>query len=769
MKIKGIVALFLTVSMMLSFFGSVAVVAEFQGQSGNEIVFDADGDNSSKNKGIIHSCVYDSASQKIVINGSVMHDVFISHREYSINLYKISPEHSLKTVLGEADVTLLASTSISIKFNFTADARELDDIFSQYVVALVSKDGKVDYVGDRLYPFVESQYLAQFDRTNYKGAYIPETQQILQSEPSLAVVPVYLDKLMSAGTTGYLYSLEGTHIFFDKEYIDSLDRTVRSLYSCGAKIYLQLLLNNTVSHTDTKYDIPDIFSVSVMKEIYSYCDFLSDRYSSYKNGYVDGIILGKNLDDTEEYNNDRYADEEKYTNALALYGVIAGTAIRKNIPSADISYSFTSANTYGAQYDRECAFESSRMIDTICAYFDEFYSDGFNFSITLESSCVPLSISNDTLVDTINLSAKYDGKQITEQNMSVFSDFLSSLDDKYSSAPSNFIYVWNVDSALSGNALSCAYTYLYYKLFAQEKLSAFVVSFEDNPSATDDLVNIMKYIDTYRGVELTFPLLTFFRKNNWEEVVSGFNSFDLATRKHNKIEILESIPEKTVGEFLYFDFSDSSTYNSWFAGRGIGSVSIDYHKELGRSLCAEINTDILGQTEYAYLFNSYEYPENFMYTPYLTIALAIEDNDGISDIFEVEVAFENSGNIYEASRIVHTGEATYLHFDVSAFSSNHIAENIRVSVRPMSNTAGDYKLFISSIKGSSTDFNDDELKMKIEKERLRIRNSLVDEDKKLNSQTTFLIIIVVVLAAVILSVMLFFFLRREDSDIENDK
>ncbi len=769
MKIKGIVALFLAISMMLSFFGSVAVVAEADGQSENEIVFDADGENSSKNKGIIYSCVYDSASQKIVINGSVMHDVFIAHREYSINLYKISPEHSLKAVLSESEVTLLASTSISIKFNFSADARELEDIFSQYVVALVSKDGKVDYVGDRLYPFVESQYLSQVDRTNYKGAYIPETQEILQGEPALAVVPVYLDKLMSSGTTGYLYSLEGTHIFFDKEYIDSLDRTVRSLYSGGAKIYLQLLLHSSELQGNAKYDLPDIFSVSVMKEVYSYCDFLSDRYSSYKNGYIDGVILGKNLDDTEKYNNDRYGDEEKYTHALALYGVVAGTAIRKNIPSADISYSFTSANTYGAQYDRERAFESSRMIDTICAYFDEFYSDGFDFSITLESSHIPLSISNDTLDDGINLSAEYDGKDITEQNVSVFSDFLASLDRKYSSSPSNFIYVWNVDAALGGNALSCAYTYLYYKLFAEAKLSAFVVSFEDNIGATDGLINIIKYIDTYHGIQRTFPLLSFFRKNSWEDIIHGFDSFDFVTRKHNKIEILPSIPSSTVGEFLYFDFSDSSTYNSWFAGRGIGSISIDYHKVLGRSLCATINTDSLGQTEYAYLFNSYEYPENFMYTPYLTIALAIEDNDGISDIFEVEVAFENSGNVYEASSIVHTGEATYLHFDVSAFSSNHIAENIRVSLRPMSNTSGEYKLFISSIKGESAELGDDELKMRIEKERLRIRNSLVDEDKKLNSQTTFLIVVVVVLAAVILSVMLFFFLRREDNDIQNDK
>ena len=773
MKIKRIVALFLVLSTLFSFLGVVSFATEIaesesvsEAQSEENAVLETDEEQTAKSKGLVYSCVYDSDSQKILINGSVTHDIFIAHRDYTINLYKISPEASLEASPDPSDVTLLASTSISIKFNFTAKVEEIADIFSQYVVTLVSKNGTLDYEGERLYPFVESEYVANLDRANYKGVSLSDDHYELGAEPMVAIVPVYFDKLISSGATGYLYSLEGKHIFFDKEYVDFIDRTVRSLYSSGSRIYLQLL-----SKGDTKsaaeYDIPDVFSFSVIKEIYSYCDFLSNRYSSYKNGVIDGVILGKNLDDTQKYNNNRYGDEEKYTYALALFGVVAGVAIRKNIPSADVSYSFTNANTYGDEYSEEQGFGSSRMIEAISEYLDGFYSEGFDFSITLESSHAPLSISNDMLPDGIDIGKEYEEKHINEQNAGVFSSFLSSLGKKYSSAPKSFMYVWNVDSELRGNALSCAYTYLYYKFFSQKKLSAFVIGFNDNQSAFDDVVNILKYIDTDKGAEVTEPLLVFFGKNSWKSIITDFKFSKFATRSQNSLEIISNTPQETLGEFLYFDFSESQNYSSWFAGRGFGSISIDYHKDIGRSLCAKFSPDDLGSLEYAYLFNSYEYPENFTYTPYLTLSLAIEDNDDMPDLFEVRVAFENSGNIYEASQMVRTGESTSILLDVSSFSKKYIAENIRISVRPMSGALGEYKLFISSLKGESTELNDAELKTRIDEERLKIRDSLAETEEKKDKNIDFLIVILLFIA-IIFSVGLPLFIRKIGYDEDNE-
>ena len=760
-RIKAIVAIILALSIMLPMF-CVVISADEGG-----IEFYADNESASKNKGLVYSCVYDSESQKIVINGSVTHDIFVAHRDYNINLYKIAPEHSLKTTLDESDVTLLASTSISIKFNFTAEVREIEDIFSQYVVTLVSKTDEVDYVGERLYPFVESEYESDLSRASYKGVRVPETQEILQADPSVAIVPVYLDKLVSSGGTGYLYSLEGKHIFFDKEYVDSIGRTVRSLYSGGAKVYLQLLLSGDGG---ALYDIPDIYSFSSAKDIYSCCDFLSGRYSSYKNGFIDGIIIGKNLDETETYNNNRYGgDAEKYIRALALYGVVVGTAVRKNIPSADISYSFTNANTYGAQGEYSSALIPSLMIEKISAYIDSFYSDVFDFSVTLESSHRPFNISNETLEDGINLAAENDPAYITDQNADVFSSFLDSLDKKYSSSPKSYIYVWNVDKELSGNALCCAYTYLYYKRFSEDRLGAFVVSFDDNAAASRELISIIKYIDTDKGRASTSQLLGFFRVSAWKSIIPGFKYATFSSRKYITLESPERFEAEVTGEFLYFDFSDFSDYNSWFAGRGFGGISIDYYKDLGRSLCARFNADTLSELEYAYLFNAYEYSENFGNTPYLTLKLAIEDNDSVADAFELCLAFESDGKIYEASKIVHTGEVEYLYLDISDFVSECVVDNMRISVRPMSDASGEYKLFISSLKGESLELDGEALKTKIVEERLRIRDSLIDEDEGNDIESTVIVIIITVLAAVILTVTLFFFLRKEDNEeVEDD-
>ena len=760
-RIKAIVALILALSVILPFFCIVASADE------GGIELSAENESASRNKGIVYSCVYDSESQKIVINGSVTHDIFVAHRDYNINLYKISPEHSLKTTLDESDAILLASTSISIKFNFTAEVHEIEDIFSQYVVTLVSKTNAVDYVGERLYPFVESEYDPAPDRASYKGVRIPETQEILQADPSMAIVPVYLDKLVSSGGTGYLYSLEGKHIFFDKEYVDSIGRTVRSLYSGGARVYFQLLLSGD---GDEIYDIPDMYSFSTAKDIYSYCDFLSGRYSSYKNGFIDGIIIGKNLDDTETYSNNRYGDDaEKYIRALALYGVVAGTAVRKNIPSADISYSFTSANTYGTESEYSSAFLPSLMIEKISAYIDSFFSDSFDFSVTLESSHRPLNISNETLEDGIDLAAENDPAYITEQNVDVFSSFLDSLDKKYSSSPKSYIYVWNVDGELSGNALACAYSYLYYKMFSEDRLCAFVVSFDDNAAASRDLINIIKHIDTDKGRSTTSQLLGFFRVSAWKTIIPGFKYSTFTSRKYITVAAPDGFAGEVTGEFLYFDFSDFSDYNSWFAGRGFSGISIDYYKDLGRSLCARFDADAISELEYAYLFNAYEYFENFGNTPYLTLKLAIEDNDSISDAFELCVALESEGKIYESSKIVRTGEVEYIYLDISDFVSECVVDNMRISLRPMSDATGEYRLFISSLKGESVELDSEALKAKIVEERLRIRNSSIDEDEGNDIESTVIIIIITVLAAVILTVTLFFFLRKEDNEeVEDD-
>lgn len=741
-----------------------------QDQTAPEIAADKEKIPQKKNRGMSYSCLYDSKKSKIMINGTVSHEVFIKYRGYSIKLYKISPEQNISDVLNDPEVKPLASASISIKFHFTANIKVVSDIFSKYVAVLVSPEGQIDYIGPQVYPSVETTYTSEIDRKRYKGVVVSSDAAIYQSEPMVSIVPIHLERLLSSGSTGYLYSINNTNIFFNKEYIDELDVKVRNLYSGGSKIFFQLLLSSNSgsvlnSHAQdggALYDIPDLLSVTVMNEIYSYCDFLSDRYSSNEKGYISGMIIGKNLDDTESYNNDHFENSNKYVETLALYGIIVGVATRKNIPSAEISYSFTNLNTFQDKHDSSLEYISSDMIERISVFFDEFYADDFEFSITLESYHRPLSINNEMLEDKIDISIVHDEKYVIERNLDVFSKYLNSLEKKYSSYPDSFMYVWNVDSELSGNALCCAYTYLYYKFFENQRLNSFIVSFEDNPKAMYDLLNVIKYIDTEKGTAVTSQLLHFFGEYSWENVVYDFDSVDFACRDQELFEPLEALPDALVGEFSHFDFSTVSSDKLWYKGSGIDSISIGYSELIGRSLCAKFNADNFSGIEYDYFFASYEYPENYALTPYLIWEFSIENDRKTSDIFEVKIAFEDSGSIYELSHIVHTGEKNQLILDISGFSKNHMVDNIRISLRPMSQASGEHVLYFSSLKGKSADYDDEELKQKIDEERLRIRNSSGVTDSIENKENGVIIVLSAIIVAVVLGVMLFFFLRRDE-------
>ncbi|MBR2387272.1 MAG: hypothetical protein IKB02_00740 [Clostridia bacterium] len=723
---------------------------------------------SSKNSGTSYSCVYDSKEQKIKISGSVTHDIFIKHRDYSIRLYKISPSVSATAVLSDSEVIPLATTAISIKFNFTADVKSIEDVFSQYVVVLASPNDSIDFVGPMLYPSVESTYEPNTDRASYKGIVASNEVSAFQSEPAVAVIPVYLDKLISPSSMGYLYSLDGNNVFFDREYIDSLDKAVRNFSDGGTDIYFQLLLNSRASVTLNssaeqalaKYDIPNPYSAQVLKEIYIYCDFLSDRYSSYKNGHLKGMIIGKNLDDVKEFNNNIYESEDEYTKALAIYGIIVGVATRNNIPSADVAYSFSNVNTYSENAE-EREYAPSRMIENITAFLEEHYADDFDFSIVLESKHRPLSISNETVSDGINLSVLSDRNYILERTTDYFVNYLNALDEKYKSAPRGFMYIWNVDGELSGNALASAYSYLYYKLFGVERLTSFVVSFDDSPKNLYDILNILRYIDTEKGVSVTAQLLQFFGENTWSQVVHAFNSYNYATREHHILSSAE-IEKTPHGEFYYFDFGVASNTSSWFEGVGCKDVKISYDSLFGRALSARFDFDKNSGTGYSYLLSSFEYPENFAFTPKLDFLLSIEGESEITDIFELKISFHNEKNVYESSFVIPTGSERKISIDLSSFRGVFLTDSIRFSIRPMSEAEGEYSLNISSLKGESFALSSDELEEKILQERFFIRNGTQDLETSSDNENGIMISVMVFVSAIILGVMLFIFLKREE-------
>ena len=771
MKIRKAVSVVLIFSLFVCLFSpilSVSANTPYSVDGASKVVTDDGNSNSSgsltsyKRTATTYSCTYDNKQNQININGSVLHEVFVEHRDYTVNLYKIDINSSLDTVLKKSKP--LASTEISIKFNFVVNVENVMDILSQYVVVLVSPSGTPEFVGAELFPSVKSEFDSNIDRSLYKGIEVSSASVALESAPSVAIIPINLSKLVSSGHTGYLYSFEDINIFFDKQYIDQLDICVRNLSSLGTQIYFRLLFEPDDASNGKEYSIPNLYSKDVTNKLYAYCDFLSSRYSSYKYGYIRGMVIGKNLDDVESCNYSVVKNQEAYSKLLARYGMTVGIAIRNHIPSADIVYSFSNVNSYfGSSASSIRKISPSDILEELCEYFDEYYSGDFDFSITLESSMLPLNISDFADEKYIDISASYDDNYITEANIEIISDYVDDLEKKYESAPHNFMYVWEPKEKISSNALSCAYSYLYYKLFHTDNLSAFVVSFEENSDSAYDILSIIKYIDTQNGGNFTAPLLEFFNKTSWAEIISDFNREDYLHRYHKLFSTLSALPTDVKGSFLYLDLAKSADKSGWFAGSGSSSLEMYNSDKLGRVLSANMKFDAEATEEYAHLFYSYEYCENFVYTPYVAIRFSIESERKLPEIFELKVSFIDSNNVYEFSQIVYTDEDSYIYVDISEFSTKYMADYIQFSLRPMAQSEGDYKLLIASVEGFSTKYNNDELEDLISSERLRIRNLEAHKDSDDKSNMSVWILITVVFVAGIIAVMLFFFLRRDDS------
>ena len=61
------------------------------------------------------------------------------------------------------------------------------------------------------------------------------------------MIDVYLDRLEDGRHSGYLQTVGGMSFYYNREYVDDLDRRIRSASVAGSSVWLRLL----VSPTDT--------------------------------------------------------------------------------------------------------------------------------------------------------------------------------------------------------------------------------------------------------------------------------------------------------------------------------------------------------------------------------------------------------------------------------------------------------------------------------------------------------------------------------------
>ena len=766
---KRFLSFVLFVAVLMSVFGVLAFASEEVVSSAADITTDdeyvADG-----NIGDVSSCLYDASTKKISVSGAIDHGVMVTHGSYKIALYSVPEGKTLGEVLGEEDSKPLASSAISVKFDFVIDAKTNAERFSKYAVVIYNDEGDVKLIEEPKFPSVKTDYsYNRGDKSYYKGVSTELTSSAVGAGASTVIVPVRLEKLLSSASTGYVYPLQGTYIYFDKDYVGELDVRIKSATASGARVYLQLLLERGAdcgidvldSALEGRYDIPDMSSEQTVNLMSAFTSFLCDRYASSNLGRIDGLILGREVDRFSVL--EASVTFDSYVENYFHYMLVIGSVARSYLSDIDLVMPLSDRNDYSSASGASLAGPSA-MLSGICELLDSQIVNAFPFSTLVETEAVPSSVSERLL----SVDVKYDG--IDADGAGAHSKYLKELAKKYNNAPKSFIFLWSVPQGISGNLLTCAYSYSYFKLLSNDYISSFAVSFADTEEGLDyggfpEIEKIFKYIDTKDSFSATADQLKLLGASNWYSVIDQMYSGGLDIRRVLPLKALGFVPDNIMGSYAYYDFSYYTNLSLWFKGNDCDSLKIDYSDVSGRSLEATFNGELKSPSEYSEIYCSYDYPENLVYTPYVSFRFSVENEAESRDsVYEVRLTVGSDKNVAEVSRICRAYEAVDLMVDMEQFSNVSMVEYIKIGVRCLSAEPEGYTLSLASIKGYSTKNTSEELEQLISNERLHIRDMLEEQTDTSRVVNKVLVGAGVVAVVAIIGIGVFMCFRRDDEE-----
>lgn len=708
------------------------------------------------------SCYFDSDNYSINLSGTVKHDVLIKYRNYTIEIYAIPLGENVERIVFDPNISAIAETPIAVRFQFSKKIESIVEKYYSYCVALRSQDGERILATDSRYAEVVSSF--EFDksaRSEYKGIESELISSASNTGAGRIVIPVFLNRLISEVSSGYVYQTHAENVYFEKNYIEELDAKLRTASSSGAQTYLRILVDGlgggiSIRYVEgaenVHYYMPDVYDEKTLTRVEAAISFLIKRYEDLQSGIVNGMIVGSRIDD-KSFNYIETENDTVYTDMYALYTMLVANSSRKIRSDIDIVIPFSDVNIFDGN-------TSDSTIEMLIQKFDHSLSSGLNFSAMIEGSISPLELMDK------KLSVVDNSEKLYAKNLKLFDEYLNKLAATYKSAPRGFSFAWRVPNELRANELSATYTYSYFKLAECENLSSFIISFTDREehgeySAFNTVKNIFEYIDTSKGDSVVSNVLEMFDADSWQEILDGKAPESPMIRKNLTVPVLKFLPSGFKGQFTYFDFSTSVSLNNWYKGLSCGSLRLD-HGSNGTALRADMTASAFG--EYSEFLCLYDYPENFKFTPYLSFRCKI-DNDAAKDaLFEIMISGGQGSERLTASQTVSSGEESLIVMDISEYT-NGLTDSWKISVRSLDGKAEEFSISIYDIVGYSMEYDSKTLASNIEEERLRIRNqSQVSEDG--SGVSTLSIIIIIAILVISLGIGIFACIRSSENETE---
>ncbi len=732
------------------------------------------GDEAEKDysNSVFYTCTYDAEKSQIVIEGTVKHDIMTSHKDHTIELYAIPPGESYEDIIGLESTVALSSASMAIKFTFNVNTVSMHERYSKYAIVFCSPNGERYLAGQPMLASVSSEYEYIYgDRTNFKGLKSNSSSTIFDSGAGTVIVDVNLSQIVGDVSNSILYPMGDTYIYINRSYIIDIDKKVIAASAMSSRVYLRFLINASderlavyPNKANEKLGVPNLYSEDALNIISAVSGFLAERYDG-TNGTVSGIILGSCIDDIEKINHIGDLSVQKYADMYTLYLVVVASAVRSVNKKADMVIPISDMNAYTDENISNNDLKTDEFFEYIISQLDDSVSGNFDCTAMLESNTVPFNISNQNIDGGIDRNASVGKDKVCTENISLFTSYVERLARKYSSAPSNVIYMWNAPSDLRGNALCCAYAYSYYKLIAYGKISSFVISFDDNENESFyDVQSILKYIDTENGISKTKNLLKHFDAISWNEVIGGsINNKKL--RSLTETDMFTEKPGNIIGEFNYIDFSVSSSLNMLSAGQNCLSIVSEHDSNGDRAI--KMSSARMNIGERVECIGIFDFPESYSYTPILSITVSIDDGDVTDALYEITLSLGEEKDRIVATGVVASDVQATLFFDISAYSKTNMTDHIVISVRCLNQDTQGFSVWLHNFKGYSTKYLSEELDKLVDEQRKQIRNKNSEEDGKVE-YSVIITVIGISFVFIAIGVGLLIIFRKEEIQGKNE-
>ncbi len=716
---------------------SISPVALYEGYEGNSF-------------GEITLCKKDASGKNLLIDGSIFHNYLTSHDDHTLVCYMLSSSESLEEALGSGR-TPVGELKMSSRFRFEIKLGALGEhaMVSKYVVASRSKDGEITPLTA---PFSTMAEFSVSDRTkgseNIKGIEYEDISVAVDCGVGYAIVDVLLDKLVSRGQSGHLYSLGKEFIYFDAQYVSALDKKVKNLYASGCKVYLRLLISGdtekgllpyaaSVDINHALYLAVDIRDEDARRHFYGTVDFLSSRYSKMTNGKISGLILGKSVDIPDLYNGSAKEGIVDYAKMLATAFEIMARCAAEALDRPEVILPVSDVKNGILGYDSE------QLLVSFCRYIAE--SGGFDFTLMLEGTKAH---------DPLNMNEDY-------YSLQSFEGMMKNLSFASENAPDSYIYLFSSEIGLSVGELSALYIYSYYSVMFSEKAAALVLSLQENEGVDEIIRNLsylVKYIDTEKNKhgELCHSALKVFSADSWEELISGYDSSLIGYRILRETESLSSFPENISGKYSLWDFSTAFGVQEWFEGNNCTSVYIDSNADGERALCA-----VMEKTgTYSDMVYNYEFSDDISLMQYLGFDIFVDDESGA--LYEISVLLGGDDHRIETYKAVKGGERDEIIIDTRLHNEMKKLDYIRISIRHINEgDDGKYKLYLHSVNAYSDKMSDGELENAITRARALARNASMPTASLSVSKPKYEFIIAIAVIVVLGVAMVGFYERKQ--------